>query len=430
MFEVFSLIVAVSAFLSYLNHKTLKLPPTIGVMVLSIVVSMVIGSLQVIKEDWFHLACNLVLQIDFRTLLFDFLLSFLLFAGSIHVNLSNLLKERKPVIIFATFGVVTSTAIIGSVVFFTANWVGIPLTFIECLVFGSLISPTDPVAVLSLLQKANVDKKLEIKIIGESLFNDGVGIVVFLTLLALAGGSGHGDHEEEITTLGVAKNFLVEAGGGILLGIILGYIGVFFLKSIKDEPRIEVHITLGIVMAGYALASFIGVSGALAIVITGIIIGNRLAKDDMPDELKRNLNVFWGTLDEVLNAILFVLIGIEILVLGFEVKYMALSLLAIPIVLIARFISVSLGNAMLSSKHKSERNELVVLTWVGLRGGISIALALTLSENSNREPILFMTYVIVVFSIIVQGLSIESLVKKITNQGSIKEISKPKKIVT
>jgi len=413
MFEVFTLIVAVSALLSYVNHKLLKLPSTIGVLILSIVVSLMLASFKLINIEWFHQACSVVTTLDFRSILFDFILSFLLFAGSIHVNLRNLLNEKGPVIALATAGVLFSTFITGSLIYLIAGLLGFDLNFLHALIFGALISPTDPVAVLSLLQKANVDKKLEIKVIGESLFNDGIGIVIFLSLLALAGGStGHGGGEE-ITAGSIAESLLVEAGGGIVLGLILGWIGIYFLKAIKDEPIIEVHITLGIVMAGYSLAAMIGVSGALAMVIAGILIGNRLAKPDIPKPLKNNLNTFWKILDEVLNAILFVLIGLEILVLGFEVNYMLLAILAIPTVLLARYVSVYLGNLLVTRQHKSSGKEMLVLTWAGLRGGISIALALTLTDSLDRELILYITYVVVLFSIIVQGLSVGNVVKKL-----------------
>ncbi|MEO9806202.1 MAG: sodium:proton antiporter [Reichenbachiella sp.] len=411
MFEVFTLIVAVSALLSYVNYKYLKLPQTIGVLILSIGVSVILGSIKVINLDWFHVACSVVTTIDFRSILFDFLLSFLLFAGAIHVNLNNLLEEKLPVVLFATVGVVISTFIAGSLIYFMADTMGLGITYLQSLVFGALISPTDPVAVLSLLQKANVDKKLEIKIIGESLFNDGIGIVVFLSLLALAGGMS--EHGGEVTAGSIAESLLVEAGGGLFLGFLLGIIGIYFLKAIKDEPVIEVHITLGIVMAGYALAALIGVSGALAMVVAGIMIGNRLARPDMPESLKSNMNTFWHILDEVLNAVLFVLIGLEILVLGFDVNYLMLGIAAIPIVLLARYFSVFLTNLTLPGAHKSSGKELMILSWAGLRGGISIALALTLTEGLNREPILYMTYVVVLFSIIIQGLSIEKLVKRL-----------------
>ncbi len=412
MFAIFSLIVAVSALLSFINHKVLKLPPTIGVMILSIVVSGFLGGLQLININWFHQVCSVVVEIDFRTILFDFLLGFLLFAGAIHVNLNNLLEEKRPVIVFATIGILISTFLVGTMTFYVSNWIGIELSYIQSLVFGALISPTDPVAVLGLLQKANVSKKLEIKIIGESLFNDGVGIVVFLTLLTIANG-GEGSHHggESVSALTIAKDFLVEGGGGIALGLLLGYIGIWFLKAISDEPIIEVHITLGIVMAGYALAQLIGVSGALAIVEAGIMIGNRLSKQDVPEALKLNLNTFWKIIDEVLNAILFVLIGIEILVLDFKFSFLLLSALTIVIVLVSRYLASSAGNRLQRQDHLCSGRELMILTWAGLRGGISIALALTLPINQNREVILFITYMVVVFSILVQGLSVGNLVK-------------------
>lgn len=410
MFEVFTLIVAVSALLSYINYKYLKLPATIGVLILSILVSLALGSMKLFNMEWFRVACSVVTTIDFRSILFDFLLSFLLFAGAIHVNLNNLLKEKWPVILLATAGVLISTFISGSLIFMITEFMSVGITYLQALVFGALISPTDPVAVLSLLQKANVDKKLEIKIIGESLFNDGIGIVVFLSLLALAGGmSAHG----EVTAGSISEALLVEAGGGLFLGVVLGLIGIYFLKAVKDEPVIEVHITLGIVMAGYSLAALIGVSGALAMVVAGIMIGNRLAKPDIPESLKRNMNTFWHILDEVLNAVLFVLIGLEILVLGFDVSYMILAVVAIPVVLLARYLAVWLTNIALPKAHKSTGKELMILSWAGLRGGISIALALTLTEDLNRAPILYMTYVIVIFSIIVQGLSVGTVVKKL-----------------
>ena len=411
MFEVFALIVAASALMSYVNHKFIKLPPTIGVLLLSIIFSLMLSGLQFIDLEWYHKTCSIVTTIDFRTILFDFLLGFLLFAGAIHVNLNNLLEEKAPVILFATAGVIISTLVTGTLIFQVNQWLGIGITFTECLVFGALIAPTDPVAVLSLLQKARIQKKLEIKIIGESLFNDGVGIVVFLSMLALAGGMS--EHGTEVTAGSIAQSFMVEAGGGLLLGAVLGYIGIYFLRSISDQPIIEVHITLGIVMAGYALASLIGVSGALAMVVAGLLIGNRLTKPDLPASLKNNLNTFWNILDEVLNAILFVLIGIEILIVEFETVYLFLGFGAVLVALASRYISVFLSNLAIPRKHKATSKELIIMTWAGLRGGISIGLALNLTESMHRDPILYMTYMVVLFSILVQGLSVGKLVKRL-----------------
>ena len=414
MFTTFTLIVAFSALLSYVNNKFLKLPSTIGVLILSIGVSLIMVIIKAVDISWFLQVCQIVENIDFRTILFEFLLSFLLFAGAIHVNLSNLLKEKVPVILFATIGVLTTALIVGSLLYVIVNTLGLNLAFMHCLIFGALIAPTDPVAVLSLLQTANVSKSMEAKVVGESLFNDGVGIVVFLTIITIATGIG-GHTGEEVTAWLIAESFLVEAGGGLLLGLILGVIGIYFLKSIKNEPIIEVHLTLGTVMAGYSLASFIEVSGALAVVVAGLMIGNRLSKPDMPKSLKQNLNIFWKVLDEVFNAILFVLIGIEILLLGFEFQYLLLGIIAFVVVLIARLSSLLFTNVFINKKHKSSMKEVVVLTWAGLRGGISIALAFTISNELNRELILYITYVVVVLSIIAQGLTIEKLVKKLCN---------------
>ena len=414
MFTTFTLIVAFSALLSYVNNKLLKLPSTIGVLILSIGVSLIMVIIKVVDISWFLQVCQIVENIDFRTILFEFLLSFLLFAGAIHVNLSNLLKEKVPVILFATIGVLTTALVVGSLLYVIVNTLGVNLAFMHCLIFGALIAPTDPVAVLSLLQTANVSKSMEAKVVGESLFNDGVGIVVFLTIITIATGIG-GHTGEEVTAWLIAESFLVEAGGGLLLGLILGVIGIYFLKSIKNEPIIEVHLTLGTVMAGYSLASFIEVSGALAVVVAGLMIGNRLSKPDMPKSLKQNLNIFWKVLDEVFNAILFVLIGIEILLLGFEFQYLLLGIIAFVVVLIARLSSLLFTNVFINKKHKSSMKEVVVLTWAGLRGGISIALAFTISNELNRELILYITYVVVVLSIIAQGLTIEKLVKKLCN---------------
>ncbi|MCI4666694.1 MAG: sodium:proton antiporter [Bacteroidia bacterium] len=415
MFEVFSLVVAIAALFSFINHKLLKLPSAIGVLTLSLAISLVLVGFQVFFPDNFLTFCEVVTNLDFRTILFKFLLGFLLFAGAIHVNLTQLLEERGPVIVFATLGVVVSTFIIGGLVFLLSEALSLGLKLPEALVFGALISPTDPVAVLNLLRKANVDKKLEIKIVGESLFNDGIGIVVFLTLLAIAGGMSHGGGEE-ITVSSIAISLLKEAGGGLLLGALLGYLGILSLNAINDEPIIEVHITIAIVMGGYALAETLGISGALAMVVAGLMIGNSLSRPDIPQAVKTNMNTFWLILDEVLNAVLFVMIGIEVLILeGMDSRYFIFGGVAILLVLVSRYISVLIGNSLLPKAHRSNSKELVILTWAGLRGGISIALALNLSDSMSREPILFATYLIVIFSILVQGLSIGALVKRLKN---------------
>ncbi|WP_396590498.1 cation:proton antiporter [Allomuricauda sp. R78024] len=409
MFQIFTGIVALSSLLSFINKKVLKLPDTIGVMLLAIVASLLIGALNFIDHEAFVSVCSVIDEIDFRTILFDFLLSFLLFAGSIHVNLHNLLEEKGPVLIYASVGVLISTFLIGTLFYFVSGFFGLNVDYIYCLVFGSLISPTDPIAVLALLKKAGAPKDLEIKIVGESLFNDGVGIVVFISLLSIATMTGgHGVEPSHIFL-----EFAQEAFGGIALGFVLGYIGKLFLNRIYESPIVAVHISIAIVMGGYWLASLIHVSGALAMVVMGLMIGDYLHKSCKSEPLKENMNVFWMVLDEILNAILFVLIGLEIVSLDFQLNYLIAGLVAIPIVLFSRYISVFISNIFLKKEHRSNKNKMTILTWAGLRGGISIALALTLPDGEFREALIFVTYCVVVFSIIVQGLTIDKVVSRL-----------------
>lgn len=409
MFQIFTGIVALSSLLSFINKKLLKLPDTIGVMLLAIVASLSIAMLDFIDHEVFVSVCAIVHEIDFRTILFDFLLSFLLFAGSIHVNLHRLLEEKGPVLIYASLGVLISTFLIGTLFYYTAGQFGMQIDYIYCLVFGALISPTDPIAVLALLKKAGAPKDMEIKIVGESLFNDGVGIVVFISLLSIATMTGgHGVEPSHIFL-----EFAQEAFGGIALGFVLGFIGKLFLKKIYESPIVAVHISIAIVMGGYWLASMIHVSGALAMVVMGLIIGDYLHKSCESEPLKENMNVFWKVLDEILNAVLFVLIGLEIVSLNFHPDYLIAGIMAIPIVLFSRYISVFISNIFFKKEHRSNKNKVAVLTWAGLRGGISIALALTLPEGEFRDALIFVTYCVVVFSIIVQGLTIDKVVVKL-----------------
>ncbi len=409
MFQIFSAIVALAALFGYLNRKFLRLPDTIGVMILAIVTSILIGLLNFVSRDTFLQICSLVEQLDFKTILFDFLLSFLLFAGAIHVDLSQLRKERATVLVYATVGVLISTALIGGAFYLFMDALGMEPSYLGTLVFGALISPTDPIAVLSLLKKAGAPKEMEIKIVGESLFNDGVGIVVFISLLTLytmGGGESFGIGE-------IGLEFVREAFGGVALGLILGVIGIYMLKQIYNSPIIAVHITIALVMGGYAISSFIHVSGALAMVVLGLMIGDYLHRRCQNEEIVDNMNVFWRILDELLNAILFVLIGLEILVINFEINFLRAGLFAIVTVLVSRYLAITFSNIFLKKENRSSGKETLILTWAGLRGGISIALALTLPPNPFRDAVIFATYAVVVFSIIVQGLTIEKVVKKL-----------------
>ena len=408
MFQTFIGITALAALLSFINYRFLKLPETIGVMILSIIISFSIGStVYLIDKEFFMELYPIVQQIDFKTILFDFLLGILLFAGAIHVNLKGLLKEKGSVIIYSTFGVLISTFLIGTIFYYVTALIGLEISYLYSLVFGALISPTDPVAVLALLKKAGAPKHMEIKIVGESLFNDGVGIVVFLSLLSLA------TMMQEFEIAHIAEEFVTEAGGGILMGLVLGYLGKVFIRSVVKEPVIAVHISLAIVLGGYSLSSIFHVSGAIAMVVAGLIIGNSLHSEKISDELRKHMNIFWKVLDEIFNAVLFVLIGIIIIMVDFNIYYLSLGLITILVVLFSRYITVFLSNFLLKKSNRANFNERKILTWAGLRGGISIALALTLPESEVRDLILYTTYVVVVFSIIVQGLSIEKVVSKL-----------------
>ena len=332
------------------------------------------------------------------------MLSFLLFAGALHINLNDLAKQKWVISILATVGILTSTFIVGGVSYFLLNKLGIEINFIYCLLFGSLISPTDPIAVLGILKSANAPKTLETKIAGESLFNDGVAVVVFIVLLGIATG-GH-----EVSAGHILLLFLEEAVGGVLFGFAIGWITYQLLKQV-DSYQVEILLTLALVMGGYALASAIHVSGPIAVVVAGLLIGNHGRTFGMSDHTREHLDTFWELIDEILNAVLFVLIGLEVLILPFTTDVLMVSLLLIPLILAARFISVGLPIMLMRKKRQFTPGAVKILTWGGLRGGISVALALSLPPGDARDVILAITYVIVVFSILVQGLTIGLLVK-------------------
>ncbi|GAA4275849.1 cation:proton antiporter [Aquimarina mytili] len=411
MLQSFSIIFAIASFYSYINYKWLKLPTTIGLMLMSLATIVLITVSKSIIPGFYMFFCDIITNSDFKTLLLDGILSFLLFAGALHVNIEDLSKEKWSIILFATLGVLISTFLVGGLTFGIAKIIGINLPFLDALLFGALISPTDPIAVMAILKKANIAKSLGVKIEGESLFNDGIGVVVFSGILILTGMGEH--HIEGSVGSEIGKLFLEEAVGGIIYGTILGFLGFQCIKSVKENPQLSVMISLAIVMGGYSLASLIHVSGPLAMVVAGIIIGNKLNIKANKGPTRKMLNEIWEILDEVFNGILFVLIGLAIHLLKFDFNYLILGIIAIIIVLISRFISVFLPYSLLKHSESSPLKTVIVLTWGGLRGGISIALALSLADTSSSEIILYITYVVVLFSIIVQGLSIGALVKKI-----------------
>lgn len=401
-FEIISLLLCLAAAFAYINYKYIKLPTTIGIMLLSLVFSLV---LLIFGEFGFSLddqAAELVKSIDFNEALLHGMLSFLLFAGALHVNINDLREQKWVIGTLATVGVISSTFIIGTVMYYILQWLGIPVAYIYCLVFGSLISPTDPIAVMGILKIVGAPKTLETKIAGESLFNDGVGVVVFLVLLGIATGG------DEMTATNVVKLFSVEALGGVFFGLGLGFLGFFMLRGV-DNYQVEALITLALVSGGYAFAESIHVSAPIAIVVAGLFIGNQGRTLAMSDNTRERLDDFWELIDEILNAILFLLIGVELLILTFTNQFMLAGLIAIPVVLLARFVCVGVPIKIMRNFRTFSPYATTILTWGGLRGGISVALALSIPDVPAREPLLVITYFVVVFSILVQGLTIKKV---------------------
>ena len=403
-----AILVTLAAVFSYINHRYIRLPNTIGLMLIALVMSMaliIMGHFGLTEIE--HHAQEILASVDFNTTLMHGMLSFLLFAGALHVNLSDLANQKWVIATLATFGVVLSTFLIGGATWYVLGWLDIQLPFIYCLLFGALISPTDPIAVMGILKIAGAPKSLETKIAGESLFNDGVAVVVFLVLLSIA------TSDTEMTAGHVALLFIEEAVGGIVYGLVIGFLTYHMLKNVNNY-QVEILLTLALVMGGYALAFAIHVSAPLAMVVAGLIIGNQGRQFAMSEYTKEHLDTFWELVDEILNAVLFVLIGLELLVLTFIDDYLLASLLMIPIIILVRFISVGLPIGFLRFKREFSPHVVKILTWGGIRGGISVALALSLPVGSERELILSLTYVVVIFSIVVQGLTIGKLVRAST----------------
>ncbi len=413
MFESFSVIFTIAAFFSFINYKWLKLPSTIGLMILSLLLIIPITLSKIVFPEFYKFFCDIIINADFKTLLLDGILSFLLFAGALHVNLSALAKEKKSILLFATLGVLISTFIVGGLTFFVAQLIGLKLPFLHALLFGALISPTDPIAVMAILKEANIVKSLGVKIEGESLFNDGIGVVVFSGILLFTTATGMHSTSEIGAEIGVL--FIEEALGGLLYGLGIGFIGFKCIQSLKENPQLAVMITLAVVMGGTAGAFMLHISAPLAMVVAGLLIGNKIHVNEDKSAIQKAINSFWEILDDVFNGILFVLIGLAIHLLDFNTSYILLGVIAVFIVLIARFISVFLPYSLLKHEEKKPIKTVAILTWGGLRGGISIALALSLSDELSGNLILHVAYIVVLFSIIVQGLSIGLFAKKIYN---------------
>lgn len=415
-FMITTVLVCLAAVFGYINVRFLKLPNTIGLMLITILFTLGVFGLSYVDATLLNAERYIISQIDFRSVLLDIMLSFLLFAGALHTNFEQLKVQRWPVLIFATLGVLVSTFLVGIMMYYVLMLIGLEVNFIYCLLFGALISPTDPIAVLGILKKAGVPKKLETKIVGESLFNDGVGVVIFLTIFQIAN-SGAGN----VSITDVAKLFGLEVFGGILLGALLGWITYRLLKSI-DDYDIEVIITLAVVMVGTAIAHKLHVSAPLAVVTAGLIVGNDTVRDTAMSEVTETyVDKFWELIDILLNTILFVLIGMEMLVITFKSTYVFAGLIAVPVVLLCRYISLLFPIKFFEKRLNFVPKTNLIMTWGGLRGGISIALALGLTAEMERDLFLVITYVVVIFSILVQGLTVGNLVKKIEQKNLSKK---------
>jgi CPA1 family monovalent cation:H+ antiporter len=401
MFDIAAAGLVITALLAYLNHRFVGMPTTIGVMATALAFSLLLIGLDAVgvAQGLRQYEESLLRSIDFSEVLMQGMLSMLLFAGAMHVDLSELRTYRWSVAALALVGTLLSTVVVGFAMWILLPLAGLQLPLMYCLLFGALISPTDPIAVMGILKSAGAPKELELVIAGESLFNDGVGVVIFSLLLGMLASGVTPSPEHALERLAH------EAGGGLLFGLALGYLTFRLLKSV-DNYQVEVLLTLAAVIGGYALASRLHVSGPLAMVVTGLIIGNHGRAVAMSDTTRRYLDMFWELVDEILNALLFVLIGMEVLLVVFSVSLLGAACLAIAVTLSARLLAVGLPVSLVGRTFGLPEGSWKVLTWGGLRGGISVALALSLPPGPERDTVVALTYCVVVFSILVQGLSI------------------------
>lgn len=412
-YTIASVLIVLSSIFGYINVRFLKLPTTIGLMIITIVFTLILLIIGQFNDALLTQEKELISNIDFETVLLDVMLSFLLFAGALHTNFEQLKVQRAPVLVFATLGTLVSTFLVGILVYFLLQVIGLDVKFIYCLLFGALISPTDPIAVLGILKKANAPKILETKIVGESLFNDGVGVVVFLTIFSIAASPN-----ANVEFSSVAKLFGQEVIGGIGLGLVLGWVTYRMLKSI-DDYEVEVIITIATVMGGTMVAHYFHTSAPLAMVTAGLFVGNDTVRHSaMSETTETYVDKFWELIDVLLNTILFVLIGMEMLILTLDINSIMAGLIAVPVVLFCRYASLWFPIKFFAKKLDFVPNTNLIMTWGGLRGGISIALALSLTKEMHRELFLVITYIIVIFSIIGQGLTVEKVIKKFTTTNN------------
>jgi Na+:H+ antiporter len=406
LLNIITLVVTLTALFSYANHRYLGLPVTIGVMLVALLLSLALILLDALGLDMARQAESLLRSIDFNKALLHGMISFLLFAGALHINLNDLMERKAIIGLLSTAGTLMSLFLVGTLTWFVLGWFNVGLPYLYCLLFGALISPTDPIAVLGILRTSRVPKSLEIKIAGESLFNDGIGIVAFVILLGMATGT------RPVSAGDVGWLFAREAIGGGLFGFGMGYVAYRMLKGI-DNYQAELLITIALVMGGYSLAHMFHVSGPIAIVVAGLLIGNQGRLLAMSENTRLHLDIFWQLVDEILNAVLFLLIGLEVLVLSFSRQHLLAALIIIPVVVLSRLAAVGVPVTLLRPYLTFSPGAIRIMTWAGLRGGISVALALSLPLGPERDGILVITYAVVIFSILVQGLTIDKLVKRI-----------------
>ena len=411
LFDLIAVFIVMAAGFGYLNFRLLKLPTTIGLMALSLLFSLSLFVLGAFVPAVAQQTRSVIEQFDFNQVLLHGMLAFLLFAGALHIDLGDLARHKEPIALLATVGVLLSTLIVGVLMWGVFALLGFKLRFIDCLLFGALISPTDPIAVLSLLKKIGAPKTLEVQIAGESLFNDGIGVVLFMGLLEVATG------ENDFDVGHFAFLFIREAVGGAVFGLAIGLVAYRMLKSV-DNYQVEILLSLALVWGGSALADALHMSAPIAMVVAGLLIGNQGRSFAMSKMTTEHLDLFWELVDEGLNAVLFVAIGMELLVLTFTASYLAAGVLAVVIVLVARLVSVGLPVWLLRRSERFDPSMVPILVWGGLRGGISVALVLSLPPEAagdgvpRREVILATTYVVVVFSILVQGLTVGTMTRR------------------
>lgn len=402
------ILISLSAAFAYINHRFIKLPFVIGLFLLSSILSLVVISSKLWNTQDYVQIKSEIEKINISRLILEIMLGFLLFAGSLNTRWKDIKSQLRPIVLFAVGGVILSTIIIAGLLYGVCNLFGVSIGFIYCLLFGALISPTDPIAVLGILTKARVSKKIESTIVGESLFNDGTGVVVFITLLeTLKLGNSHIDFAH----FGIL--FLKEAVGGILFGLLLGYLLYKLLKSI-DNYETEVLLTIAFVMAGYALSSYFQLSGALSMVIMGLFVGNYKPDKAMSHITLEYVHKFWELINVILNSILFITIAFVLVVINFKTQFLIIGLLSVFIVLISRIVIVNIPRLILPKFTNINYRESKLIVWGGLRGGLSIALVLSLPDSNAKQILIIATYTCVVFSILVQGLTIEKVAKKLT----------------